>query len=102
MLLGGESTNMKVTFCTFCAETEMARALRVKASTNGLNTDKLNGRNCVIHTAPLMPDNHRVIVSIGEEMRLPFGAMGSIGVDDFHNALTANELTTRFHYDGVA
>jgi len=48
------------------------------------------------------PPAHRVIVSIGEEIRLPFGAMGSIGVDDFHNALLANELTTRLHYDGLA
>jgi hypothetical protein len=98
MLLGGEPTNMKVTFCTFCAETEMARVLKVKASTNGLSTDKFNGRNCIIRTAPLMRDNHRVIVSIGEEMRVPFHRIGNIGVDDFRNALTANELTTRLHY----
>lgn len=98
MLLGGEATSMKVTFCTFCAETEMARVLKVKASTNGLSTDKFNGRNCIIRTAPLMPDNHRVIVSIGKEMEVPFHGMGNIGVDDFHNALTANELTTRLHF----
>jgi hypothetical protein len=98
VLLGGEPSKIKVTFCTFCAETEMARVLSVKASTNGLNTDRLNGRNCVIRTAPLMPDNHRVIVSIGEEMRLRFGAMGSIGSDDLNNTLFANELTSRLHY----
>jgi hypothetical protein len=102
MLLGGETTSMKVTSCTFGAETGMARVLKVKASTNGLSTDKFNGRNCVIHTAPLAPDKHRVIVTIGEETRLPFGTTDSIGVDDFHNVLTPNELTTRFHYDGVA
>jgi hypothetical protein len=101
MLLGGEPTNMKVTFCAFCAETEMARALRMKASTNGLSTDKFNGRNCIIRTAPLTPDNHRVIVSIGEEMTLPFGPMGRIGVNDFFNALQCNELRTKLHYDGV-
>jgi len=50
----------------------------------------------------MRPENHRVIVSIGEEMRVPFGAMGNIGVNDFHNALLANELTTRLHYDGLA
>jgi hypothetical protein len=33
VLLGGEPTSMKVTFCTFCAETEMARVLKVKAAT---------------------------------------------------------------------
>ena len=87
--------------CTFCAETEMARVLKVKASTNGLSTDKFDGRNCIIHTAPLMPNNHRIIVSIGEEMRVSLHGIGNIGVDDFHNALTANELTTRLHYGGL-
>jgi hypothetical protein len=99
ILLGGEPTRMKVTFCAFCAETEMARALKVKAATNGLSTDKLNGRNCLIRTAPLTNDSLRVIVSIGKEMTLPFGAMGRIGVDDFHNTLQCNELRVTLHYD---
>jgi hypothetical protein len=48
-----------------------------------------------------MRENHRVIVAIGEETKLKFGAIGSIEADDFHNAPTTNELTTRRHYDGM-
>jgi hypothetical protein len=99
ILLGGEPAQMKVTSCTVCAETEMARVLKVKTSTNGLSTDKFNGRTCIIHAAPLTNDNHSVIVSIGKETTLPFGAMGRIGVDDFHNALHCNELRTNHDYN---
>lgn len=101
LLLGGEPTSMKVTFSTFCAETEMARALRVKASTNGLNTDKFNGCNCIIHTEHLTPDRQRVTVLIGKERTVRFGDF-TVGIDDANNTLTVNELTTKFHYDGVA
>jgi hypothetical protein len=67
VLLGGEALNLKVTFSAFCAETEMSKVLKIKAATNGLSTDRLDGRNCVIHTGPLLPHNHEVVVSIGHE-----------------------------------
>lgn len=99
LLLGGGPSRMKVTFCSFCAETEMAQMLRIKAVTGGLNTDKLDGRNCTIHTAPLKPDNHKVIVSIGKETVLPFANLGGFGWNDLSNALFENELSTHLSYD---
>jgi hypothetical protein len=100
ILLGGEPTSMKVTIANFCAETGMARALTVKASTNGLNTDKFNGQNCIILTEHLRTDKQRVIVLIGRERRVQFGDF-IVGVDDLNNVLTDNELTIHAHYDGV-
>ena len=99
LLLGGEPGNMKVTVSSFCAETEMAHALRMKASTGGLTTDKFDGRNCIILTEHLTPERQKVIVLIGEERKACFGSF-SLGVDDVHNTLTPNEVSMRFNYDG--
>jgi hypothetical protein len=93
---------MKTTFASFCAETEMARMLRVKAATGGLTTDKLDGRNCLIHTDRLTASNHQVIVSIGKERTLSFGQFGDLGVDDLQNTLFCNELSTKIFYDDPA
>jgi hypothetical protein len=101
LLLGGEPQGMKVTFCCFCAETEMAQMLRVKVVTGGLNTDKLDGRNCTIHTAPLTRENHRVVVSIGKETTLPFGNLGNFGITDFTNTLFENELHSVLSVDDL-
>jgi len=57
-LLGDGPAQMRVTSANFCAETEIAQMLRVKAMTGGLSTDKFDGRNCTIRTAPLTPENH--------------------------------------------
>lgn len=99
LLLDGGPEKMKVTFSSFCAETEMAQMLRVKAITGGLSTDKFDGRNCTINTAPSTRENHRIIVSIGKETVLPFGSFGSVGVDDFTNTLFENELQTHVSID---
>lgn len=42
---GGDGTNLKVTSLRYAAETPMARLLEIKGTTDGLNTDKLNGFN---------------------------------------------------------
>jgi hypothetical protein len=93
-LLGDGPAQMRVTSANFCAETEMAQMLRVKAMTGGLSTDKLNGRNCTIRTEPLTAENHKVTVWIGKETVIPCGAFGSFGIDDYNNTLFANELFT--------
>jgi hypothetical protein len=97
LLIGGESDNMKVTVSSFCAETEMARALRLKAATNGLTTDRFGGRNCIILTEHLTPDKQKVIALIGNEKRARFADF-TPGVDDVHNTLTPNEVSMRVHY----
>jgi hypothetical protein len=99
VLLGGEPSRMRVTLFAFCAETEMAQMLRIKASTEGLNTDKFDGRNCIIRTTPLAPEHHRVIVSIGQETMLSVGPFGKVGLNDLSNTLFCNEVHTRLFWD---
>jgi hypothetical protein len=84
---------VKLTSCSFCAETEMAQLLKIKTRTGGLSTDKFNGRNCTIHTSPGTAENHRVTVSIGTETMIPIGDL-RIGFDDFQNTLFENEQST--------
>jgi len=97
-VLGGEPSSMRTTSCSFCAETEIAQMLKVKTVTGGLNTDKLNGRNCTIHTTALTLENHRVVVSIGKETVLSINPFGSFGIDDLNNTLTENEEHTFLSY----
>jgi hypothetical protein len=97
LLLGRGQSDMKVTYCCFCAEKEMAQMLKIKTATGGLNTDKLNGRNCTIRTAPLTPTNHRVVVSVGNERIIQF-AGGSFGANDLNNTLFENEQQTTLYY----
>jgi hypothetical protein len=100
LLIGGEPDNMKVTVSSFCAETEMAQSLRLKATTNGLTTDKFGGKNCIILTEHLTPDTQKVLVLIGNERKAKFGDF-TPGVDDVHNTLIPNEVSMRVHYSGV-
>jgi hypothetical protein len=92
-LLAGEGTQLKLTPCSFCAETEMSQLLKIKAKTAGLSTDRFNGRNCTIRTGPGTAENHRVTVSIGTETMIPCGDF-RIGFDDFQNTLFENEQIT--------
>jgi hypothetical protein len=101
LLLGGETTNMRITTSCFCAEKEMAQMMMVKVRTQGLNTDKLNGRNCTICTERLTPENHKVVVSIGKETMVPFANLGMFGLSDLNNALSENEMHTRYTYDDL-
>jgi hypothetical protein len=93
LVLGGGASDMKITYCCFCAEKEMAQMLKIKTVTGGLNTDKLNGRNCTIRTAPLTPTNHRVVVSIGSERTVKFDG-SNYSVNDLSNTLFENEQHT--------
>jgi hypothetical protein len=94
LLLGGGPSEMKVTSCCFCAETEMAQMLRVKTITGGLSTDKFDGRNCTIHTVPFTPETSKVIVSIGKDTMLPPGKSDGFRMDDLLNTLYENEKRT--------
>ncbi len=94
LLIGDGPADLKVTYCSFCAETEMAEVLRVKARTGGLSTDKFDGRNCTIVTSPLTPENHRVTVSIAKETPIPMLPLGTFGFDDFQNTLFEKEEHT--------
>lgn len=98
VLMGGDVRALKVTWCNFCAETQMADMLRIKAATSGLSTDKFGGRNCTIRTEPLESANHRVIVSIGNESVIQFGEFGKFYLSDLNNAACDNEMNTRISY----
>ena len=97
LLIGGEPHNMKVTASSFCAETEMARSLRVIAATDGLTTDKFNGKNCIIVTEHITPEKQNVAVLIGNERRVRFGDFNA-GFVDVNNVLTQNEVSVRVEY----
>ena len=101
LLLGGAPNDMKATVSNFCAETEMAQSLRMKASTDGLTTDKFDGRNCIILTKHLTPERQKVMVLIGQERKARFGHF-SPGIDDVHNTLMPNEVSMQVHYDSAA
>jgi hypothetical protein len=98
VLLGGESPDLKVTWCNFCAETEMSEMLKIKAATKGLSTDKFGGRNCTIRTERLLEHSHRVVVSIGNEPAFQFGPLGRFYLSDLKNALFENEMHTKVSY----
>lgn len=100
LLLAGTSDDMRVTVSNFCAETEMAQSLRMKASTGGLTTDKFGGKNCIIVTQHLTRERQKVTVLIGQEKKARFGDF-TAGVDDVHNTLTHNELSMRVHHEGA-
>ena len=101
LVLGNASSDMKVTYSCFCAEKEMEKMLKVKAATSGLNTDKLNGRNCTIRTAPLTDTNHRVVVCIGTESTIQFGG-GTFFIEDFGNTVFDNERHAALRYPDEA
>jgi hypothetical protein len=48
----GGPDEYQVSQLVFCADTDMARVLRIKAETGGLNTDQLDGKNCHIWPFP--------------------------------------------------
>jgi hypothetical protein len=98
VLIGGDDKTLKVTWCNFCAETQMAEMLRIKAATGGLSTDKFDGHNCTIRTEPLESANHRVIVSIGSEPTVTFGQFGRFHLSDLNNVLCENEMHTQVSY----
>lgn len=98
VLMGGDDRTLKVTWCNFCAETQMADMLRVKVATDGLSTDKFGGRNCTIRTEPLESANHRVVVSIGNESAIQFGEFGRFYLSDLNNVACDNEMTTHVSY----
>jgi hypothetical protein len=102
ILFGGEAPNLKATFANFGAETEIAQTLRIKASTGGLSTDRLGGRNCIIETSSLAPHKHGVIVTIGKEKMVTMGDGVQFIYSDLHNTLYSNEQHTKVSYQRPA
>jgi len=95
LLIGDGPNGLRISTCSFCAETEMAKMLLTKAWTGGLNSEKLDGRNCVVTASPLSADNHKICVRIGKERVVNLGNFGKLGVRDFSDALLDNEIFTR-------
>jgi hypothetical protein len=60
---------------TFMAETEMQSVIAAKGRTRGLNTEKLDGRNCHFWLAPLLlPRELRRCAVIAKDQRLVMGS----------------------------
>ncbi len=58
---------------TFWTEGGLERVLRVKGQTGGLNTDRMNGRNCHFWLAPLdLTDEQRGCAALAHDRRLQF------------------------------
>lgn len=93
--IAGSSKDLKASYALANAEIEMGRLLRIKSTTNGLSTDRLDGRNCYIETKPLDKDNHEVLVYIGKDRRLELAGQ-RFNAMDYYNTLHCNEKTTHY------
>ena len=89
-----------LTTMTFDAEREMEELLRIKASTEGLNTDLLRGRNCHISLDALPPPRKRPpfrrYAAVAFERRTTLGASSAVvSVVDARNAVETVERFIR-------
>ncbi len=86
----------KMTSMTFMAEKEMKRLLDVKGDTGGLNTDRLDGRNCHIWLAPhALPASLRGCAAIAYDRRAPLPpSKVAIPMHDFDQTLNNMERFT--------
>lgn len=87
----------KLTQMTFGAETEMRRLFETKGDTGGLNTNRLNGRNCHIWLAPLDVNlSLRGCAIIAHDQRVSLRPSSvAIPMHDFNQAASCQERFTR-------
>jgi hypothetical protein len=63
---------------SFGAETEMARLLRIKDETGGLNTDRLGGRNMHASIHPIQTGRGYDCAAVAYDRRKPVGSAGAM------------------------
>jgi hypothetical protein len=88
----------KITHMAFRAETEMGMLLKVKRETGGLNTDRLDGRNCHLWLARLwIPRELRGCAAVVRDrpVQVPNTDL-SIPVLDLNQAILTEERFRRF------
>lgn len=87
----------KLTEMIFGAEQEMARLLHVKGETNGLNTNRLNGKNLHLWLAPLdIPMHLRGCSAIVQDQRLKMpSSTAEIPILDVNQAVFCGERFKR-------
>jgi hypothetical protein len=87
----------KLTEMIFGAEQEMARLLHVKGETNGLNTNRLNGKNLHLWLAPLeIPMHLRGCSAIVQDQRLKLlSSTAEIPIFDVNQAFYCGERFKR-------
>ena len=95
-LVTGPSDNLRLYPMTWCLETEMQAVLRVKATTQGTNTDALDGRNCHVWQRPLPIPNGCVVIARDNRFRL-----GDIELPilDLQHALMTDERIAHIHLE---
>jgi hypothetical protein len=77
---------------SFGAETEMARLLRVKDETGGLNTDRLGGRNMYASIHPILTGRGYDCAAVAYDRRKPVGSAGAtVSKVDVAQAITPCE-----------
>jgi len=69
ILHAGHGQDMKYASLAYKAERDMERLLQIKATTGGLNTDRLSGKNCHVTGFPKGVDNPRRWVIISNDCR---------------------------------
>jgi hypothetical protein len=88
--------NGQVTAFGFCAEKEMAKLLDVKAETQGLNTNLLDGRNCHVFLGDLFVENYGNWAGIGMDCASsPNGSSFKLSLVDVNLAIMPDERSTR-------
>lgn len=99
---GGGPDEYQVAQLVFCADADMARVLRIKAATGGLNTDLLDGRNCHIWPHPALAQALGPCVAVARDRMVnyhpnlpPFRAL------DMIHAVVSGEGFDRFEIEGA-
>lgn len=91
ILLGGNHPELKFSMISFNAERDMQRLMQTKGKTFGLNTDRLNGRNCHVTGYPIgIPDPRKYVVIGRDKLRALEGGGGIPLLDIGH---TVNDFT---------
>lgn len=80
LLFGGEQANLTVTPFIFNAEFDVGRLMCVKGETKGLNTNKLDGRNCHVTGFPVEIKNPRNWVVVSRDKMYPITRSGEDGI----------------------
>lgn len=97
---GDGPDTLQVAEMVFCADREMARALRIKAATDGLNTDRLGGKNCHIWPCPDMQELLGPCVAIATDRVIDYhpGVLPYRAVDMLH-AVRSDEQFERIEIE---
>lgn len=99
---GDGPETLQVSQMVFCADVEIVKLLRIKAETDGLNTNLLDGKNCHIWPCPDLQELLGSCVAVATDKRVDYhtGLPPYRAVDMLH-AVRSDEQFERFEVKGV-